>query len=176
METTRLLHEKAVTHRARGFFDGQLFLVCVGAHLPALDHRGQVEAGGRLLDDIRVGIRVGTQLVVEVRHDRVIARLSQDPHQTQAIRAAGYPHNNRVFAAEPALFLQNGLDVFEHYKYLPRRAERRMILEERSRSAPLRVSCASTMSFAKDAQLSAQRGGVKSDTTPPARPRCFPGG
>ena len=42
------------------------------------------------------GIRIGTQLVVKMSHDRVIARLAQEAHQAQTIRSPGDAHNHRT--------------------------------------------------------------------------------
>ncbi len=114
MELAGLLHQKSIAQDAGRLLDRKFAGIGKGAHIPALDHRGQVEARRGLLHDIGIRVRVRPQLVVEVRHNDAVACLAQDAHQTQAVRSAGDPGDDRKIAVQPALFGEDRVDVFEH--------------------------------------------------------------
>jgi hypothetical protein len=52
--------------------------------------------------------------MVEMCNNSVITCLTQNTHETQAIRSPGDPYNNRRIAAQSALISKNGLNIFEH--------------------------------------------------------------
>jgi hypothetical protein len=114
MEVAGLLHQKTIAQDAGRLLNGKFTGVCIGAYIPALDHRGKVEARRGLLHDIGICVGVRTQLVVEMSHNDAVARLPQNAHQAQAVRPARDSGDDRKIGVQPALFPQSGVDVFEH--------------------------------------------------------------
>jgi len=83
-------------------------------HVIPLRYEGQVQTRGNLFNGFRIFISIGSQFVIEVRHDHTIPGFVKYTHQTQTIRSAGNPHDDGFVFHESTLIVKNGFDVFKH--------------------------------------------------------------